>query len=54
MKWTRDEIAKYADQLADRFEDFDPAGAMEVPVAEYLLARAARERDRSDGPQMDC
>lgn len=46
MKWTRDEIAKHADQLADRFEDFDPAGAMEVPVVEYLLARAVRERDR--------
>ncbi len=48
MKWTRDEIAKHADQLADRFEDFDPAEAMEVPVAEYLLARAARERDRRE------
>ena len=48
MKWTRDEIAKHADQLVDRFEDFDAAEAIEVPVAEYLLARAVRERDRSE------
>ncbi len=48
MKWTREQIAKHADQLADRFEDFDPAKATEVPVAEYLLARAVRERDRSE------
>ena len=48
MRWTRDEIARHADRLADRFEDFDPAEAIEVPVAEYLLARAVRERDRSE------
>ena len=48
MKWTREKIAKHADQLADRFEDFDPAEATEVPVTEYLLARAVRERDRSE------
>ena len=48
MKWTREEITEHADQLADRFEDFDPSEAVEVPVAEYLLARAVRERDRSE------
>ncbi|MDE0495488.1 MAG: hypothetical protein OXH54_16215 [Acidimicrobiaceae bacterium] len=48
MKQAREEIAMQADQFADRFEDFDPAEATEVPVAEYLLARAARESDRSE------
>lgn len=48
MKWTREKIAKQADQLADRFDGFDPAEATEVPVTEYLLARAVRERDRSE------
>ena len=43
-----DEIAKHAGQLADRFEDFDPAEATEVRVVEYLLARAVRERDKGE------
>lgn len=48
MKRTREEIAKHADQLADRFEDFDPAEALGIPATEYLLARAVRERARSE------
>ncbi len=48
MKWTREEILKDAEELAGRFEAFDPAEAQEVPAAEYLLARAARGRDCRD------
>lgn len=48
MKRTRAEIAKHAVEIADRFEGFDPAEAIEVPVVEYLLARAALERHRSE------
>ena len=47
MPWTLQEILDHADELADRFEAFDPAEAEEVPVAEYLLQRAARARVRS-------
>ena len=42
MKWTCEEILDHAEELADRFEAFDPAKAQEVPAAEYLLVRAAR------------
>ena len=44
MKWTHDEILDRSDELADRFEAFDPDAAEEVPVAEYLLARVVRQR----------
>ena len=46
MKWTYEEILDRSDELADRFEAFDPDAAEEVPVAEYLLARAVRQRAR--------
>ena len=39
-----DEILDRSDELAARFEAFDPDAAEEVPVAEYLLARAVRQR----------
>ncbi|MCY4516372.1 MAG: hypothetical protein OXB99_03940 [Acidimicrobiaceae bacterium] len=39
-----EEIRSQADELAGWFEDFDPSEAHEVPVAEYLLERAARTR----------
>ncbi len=44
MKWTCEEILDHAEELADRFEAFDPAKAQEVPAAEYLPVRAARGR----------
>ena len=47
MQWTLQEIIDHADELADRFEAFDPAEAEEIPVAEYLLQRAVRARVRS-------
>ena len=48
-KWTYDEILERCDELAARFEAFDLDAAEEVPVADYLKARAARQQARSDG-----
>ncbi len=42
MSWTLEQILDHADELADRFEAFDPSEADEIPVAEYLLHRAVR------------
>ena len=43
-KWTYEEIIERSDELAARFEAFDLDAAEEVPVAEYLLSRAVRQR----------
>ena len=43
-----DEIVERSEELAARFEAFDLDAAEEVPVAEYLLARAARQRASND------
>lgn len=40
LRW----ILDHADELADRFEAFDPELASEVPVHEHLLERAALAR----------
>ena len=48
MKWTLDEILNRSDELTDQFEAFDPDAAEEVPVAEYLLARAVRQRAKNE------
>ena len=42
------EILDHADELAQRFEDFEPGPNNERPVAEYLLHRAALARARSE------
>lgn len=42
------ELLDHADELAHRFEDHAPAEGNEVPVAEYLLQRAALARARSE------
>ena len=42
------DILDHADQLAKRFEDFDPTAAHDVPVEEYLLQRAVVARARSE------
>jgi hypothetical protein len=42
------EILDHADQLAQRFEDYEPREADERPVEEYLLQRAALARARSE------
>jgi hypothetical protein len=42
------EILDQADELAKRFEDYEPARSDERPVEEYLLERAALARARSE------
>jgi hypothetical protein len=42
------EILDHADELAQRFEDFDPDAAEEIPAEEYLLNRAVAARARSE------
>lgn len=48
MEWTLQQILDNADELADRFEAFDPSEADELPVSEYLLQRAARGNSTSE------
>ena len=42
------EILDQADELAKRFEEYEPNPDDERPVAEYLLERAALARARSE------
>lgn len=42
------EILDHADELAQRFEDYEPKEGDERPVEEYLLERAALARARSE------
>ncbi len=42
------DILDHADDLAKRFEDYEPLPGDEVGVAEYLLRRAALARARSE------
>lgn len=42
------EILDQADELAKRFEDFEPGEGDQIPVEEYLLQRAALARARSE------
>ena len=42
------EILDHADELAKRFEDYEPAEGDERPVEEYLQERAALARARSE------
>jgi hypothetical protein len=48
------EILDHADELAKRFDDFDPDQAEEVPVEEYLLQRAVVARARSEQQLIDA
>lgn len=48
------EILDHADELAKRFEDYDPAEGDKVPVEEYLLRRAALTRARSERDVVDA
>ena len=47
------DILDHADELAKRFEDFDPEHAKEIPAAEYLLQRAVVARARSEQQLLD-
>lgn len=48
------EILDHADELAQRFEDYEPGEGDEVPVEEYLLQRAALARARSEREIVDA
>ncbi|MEM9200911.1 MAG: hypothetical protein AAGC53_04600 [Actinomycetota bacterium] len=48
------EILDHADELAQRFEDYEPAPDDERPVEEYLLERAALARARSERQILDA
>lgn len=54
MPRSMQEILDHADELAKRFEDYEPAPADEVDVAEYLLRRAALARARSERQVADA
>lgn len=40
------DILDHADQLAERFEDYEPNAGDDRPVEEYMLHRAALARAR--------
>ena len=42
------DILDHADELAQRFEDYEPQPGDERPVEEYLIQRAAIARARSE------
>ena len=48
------EILDHADQLAQRFENYEPGEGDEVRVEEYLLQRAALARARSEREIVDA
>ncbi|MFK8022699.1 MAG: hypothetical protein AB8G26_01940 [Ilumatobacter sp.] len=48
------DILDHADELADRFENYEPDPNDERPVEEYLLERAALARARSERQIVDA
>ncbi|MBK6857671.1 MAG: hypothetical protein IPG97_14255 [Microthrixaceae bacterium] len=48
MPRTIQEILDHADELAERFENYEPGENDERPVEEYMLERAALGRARSE------
>jgi hypothetical protein len=48
MPRSAQDILDHADELAKRFEDYEPSPDDEVAVAEHLLRRAAMARARSE------
>lgn len=48
MPRTIQEILDHADELAERFENYEPGDGDERPVEEYLLERAALDRAHSE------
>jgi hypothetical protein len=48
------ETLDHADELAKRFEDYEPDADAERPVEEYLLERAALARARSERQVADA
>lgn len=48
------QILDHADEMAQRFESYEPAGGDERPIEEYLLQRAAMARARSERQVLDA
>lgn len=48
------DILDHADELAKKFEDYEPSEGEQVPVEEYLLRRAALTRARSEREVVDA
>ena len=48
------DILDHADELAERFENYEPESNDERPVEEYLLERAALARARSERQIVDA
>jgi hypothetical protein len=48
------EILDHADELTQRFEDYEPSDGDERPAEEYLLQRAALARARSEHQILDA
>ena len=48
------EILDHADELAQRFEDYEPEPGDERPVEDYLLERAALARARGERQIVDA
>ncbi len=48
------EILDHADELAERFEDYEPKAGDERSVEEYLLERATLDRARSERQVIDA
>lgn len=48
------EILDHADELATRFEDFEPQPGDERPLEEYLLERATIARARGEQQVLDA
>lgn len=48
------EILDHADELAQRFEDYEPSDDNERPVEEYLLQRAVLTRALSERQILDA
>lgn len=48
------EILDHADELAQRFEDYEPSADDERPIEEYLLQRAVLTRARSERQILDA
>lgn len=48
------EILDHAEELAQRFEDYEPQPGDERPVEEYLLERAALARARGERQIVDA
>lgn len=47
-------ILEHAEELAQRFEDYEPAEGDELPVEEYMLRRAALARARCEGQTVEA